>query len=201
MIRKIYLMRHTAVIKPKEKKFIGQTDLMLNSRGIFQAMRLADYFSEIPLAGIYCSSLKRSVDTAEIISRGSKVPLEIIKDFDEINLGSWEGRSFQEIREKYPLEYLKREMDIYNYRIHGGESYADLEERSFGAFKALLENTRGNLLIVGHQGVNRVIISRLLGTDSEDMKPGLLMEMKYGGITVIEKYENSFSVSKNILIA
>lgn len=198
MIRKIYLIRHAAVIKPKEKSFMGSTELMLSSRGIFQAKRLSDFFSEIPLEGIYCSSLRRSIDTAEIISNRCDTPYAVVKEFGEISLGEWEGKSYKEIKESYPLEFIKRDMDIYNYRIPGGESFSEVENRAYNAFESITKNTTGNILIVAHSGVNKVILSKVLGVN---LQKSFNMDQKYGCINIIKKYDSNYTVSKNILIA
>lgn len=198
MVRKIYLIRHAAVIKPKEKIFIGSTELKLSSRGIFQAKRLSNFFSEIPLEGIYCSGLRRSIDTAEIISNGCDKPYAVVKELGEISLGEWEGKSYKEVKESYPLEFIKRNMDIYNYRIPGGESFSEVESRAYNAFQSIVENTNGDILIVAHSGVNKVILSKILRVN---LQKSYNMNQKYGCINIIKKYNNNYSVSKNILIA
>ncbi|MGE5628292.1 MAG: histidine phosphatase family protein [Solirubrobacterales bacterium] len=201
MVRKIYLMRHAAVIKPKEKIFVGSKDLMLSARGIFQAKRISDYFSEIPLEGVFCSSLKRASATAEIICRGRKVPINIVKELNEINVGSFEGKSIKEVAEQYPLEILQRDTDIYNYKFPGGESYFELESRVYGAFCRIIENTTGDILIVAHEGVNRAILSKIIECSGSNLKKNISFDLKCGGINVIKQYNKGYSVSKNILIA
>lgn len=197
MGRNIYLLRHAAVIKPKEKTFIGSTELMLSSTGIFQAKRLAEYFSKLPIQGIYCSSLIRAVNTAEVIAKQCNLPYTTVKELDEISLGEWEGKSFREIKEVCPLEFFKRGMDIFNYTTPGGESFCQLQERAYGAFQKILDSTIGDILIVAHSGTNKAILAKILGVEFQDC---FNMKLKYGNINMIKKYEDSYSISKSLLV-
>jgi len=198
VIRKIYLIRHAAVIKPNEKSFFGSTELMLSSVGISQAKRLSDFFSEIPLKSVYCSSLKRAMDTAEIIADKCYKSYGIVKEFDEISLGEWEGKSFSEIKEKYPLEFAKRGLDIYNYKTPGGESFHEVQNRAYSAFESIINNTNGDILIVSHSGVNKVILSKILRVD---LQKCFGMEQKYACINIINIHGDSYNVSnRNINI-
>lgn len=159
----IYLVRHGAIDTGQERRFIGQIDLPLASSGIRQAEQLRNRLAGADLAGIYCSDLSRSLETARIIAANHPVPLVTDKDLREISLGAWEGHSFAEIRRRYPTEFARRGDDIAGYVPPGGESFASFGRRIMTAFNRLVEQANRNILIVGHAGVNRVIISRLLG--------------------------------------
>ena len=55
----VYLLRHGAIQSPGEgKRYIGWQDQALNDAGRRQALFWADYFSSLPLDGIYCSDLQ-----------------------------------------------------------------------------------------------------------------------------------------------
>ena len=81
----------------------------------------------------------------------------------EISLGKWEGRSFSEVQQRFPVEFDARGQDIENWRPPGGESFADCRERVMGAVGNILRKTRGNILLVAHAGVNRLILCDALG--------------------------------------
>jgi len=167
--RHIYLMRHAAVSKGKEKTFIGSTDLELSDEGIAQAVAASKSLYGKSIRQIYCSGLKRAVGTAEIIAEKCGVD-EVIKveGLNEISLGEWEGKSFKEIKEKYPEEFMKRGEDIFEYKTPKGESFHELQERAFKAFENIVENTKGDILIVAHSGVNKTIIAKMLGLNLQD---------------------------------
>ncbi|AGK99864.1 histidine phosphatase family protein [Desulfoscipio gibsoniae] len=159
----IYLVRHGEIDTGRQKRFIGQIDLPLTSAGVRQAEMLRDRLAGITLAGIYCSDLSRSLLTAQIIAEVHSVSPVADIDLREICLGEWEGRSFADMRQKNPAEFARRGADIAGYIPPGGESFSAFSCRIMTAFNRLVNSVDGDLLLVGHAGVNRVIISQLLG--------------------------------------
>ncbi|MEW6697747.1 MAG: alpha-ribazole phosphatase [Bacillota bacterium] len=161
--RLIYLTRHGAVKINGTKRFIGQTDLPLSGEGIRQAKCLKQELSCVRFSNVFCSDLQRSVQTAGIIAEKHAIRPVACPELREINLGNWEGRTFEEVCRKYPEEFKQRGKDIANYRPTGGESFADCSSRVLNKFNDLVQSSVGNILIAGHAGVNRVILCHILG--------------------------------------
>ena len=181
--RAIYLVRHGAVQSPVDpKRFIGQLDLPLNGEGFVQAERLSEALQDMPLSAVFCSDLKRSVDTAQIIAKPHHVSCIPRLDLREISLGRWEGLSFDEVRKRRPEEFHARGQDIVHFRPPEGESFLDCALRVIPAFYEILASTRGNVLIVGHAGVNRIILSQALGRSLEDL---FGIGQEYGCLNVV----------------
>jgi len=65
----IYLMRHGKIEGSGEKRFVGQTDLPLNSIGIDQAKCWREKLSSVAFSKIVSSDLMRAHETAQIIAR------------------------------------------------------------------------------------------------------------------------------------
>lgn len=166
---KIYLVRHGEIVNDGKKRYIGQTDLPLNDIGKLQANQLRDRLAHVPFNQIICSDLARSVATANIICENQALEPVILKELREIDLGLWDGKYFQEIRDYYPDEYEKRGLDIVNYKTPGGESFAQCADRVRAALDDIVAKALGSILIVGHAGINRIIISRVLGMPMENM--------------------------------
>ena len=145
------------------KRYIGQTDLQLVKTGIRQARKLAAYFSKAPLDAIACSDLKRSLQTARIIAGNRPVKLEPVCALREVDLGEWDGLSIAAVKTCAPEEWQRRGESPAEHRPPGGESFYDLQSRVVPAFQTLIANLQSNLMIVGHAGVNRVILCHLLG--------------------------------------
>lgn len=156
---KIYLVRHGEIINNGKKRYIGQTDLPLNDTGKLQATWLREKLAHVPFSRVFCSNLLRSVATADIICEKHALEPVILKDLREIDMGLWDGKDFQEIRWVFPEEFKKRGIDIVNYQTPGGESFAQCADRVIAALNNILADVFGSILIVGHAGVNRIIIS------------------------------------------
>lgn len=100
----------------------------------------------------------------------------------EIDTGRWEGLSSEEAKERYPEKYAERERDLVGYRFPGGESYRDLSEEVIPVFERILDAATGDILVVAHKGVNRVILAHCL-----DLPLGELFSIPqdYGRVSLI----------------
>ncbi len=166
----LFLVRHGDIqTAAKEKQFIGQTDPPLDARGVCQARFWRRWLSGVRIDHIFTSDLTRCMQTASII--GIDRSVEVVSSFAlrEIRLGSWEGLSFAHVRRRWPEAFRQRGRSIVRFRPPGGENFADLQRRVIPAFEKLLAHSNGNLLIVAHAGVNRVILCQLLGMPLENI--------------------------------
>lgn len=162
MDRKIFLVRHGQIDYGIEKRYIGITDLPLSNAGIGQVTRLKEYFSGLEIKKAYTSPLKRCMQTAEILLEGSSIGREVIDELKEINMGEWENQTIDYIKDHFRELYEKRGANIDTFVPPGGESFEQLQKRVMPAFEYITANTAGNILIISHAGVNRVILSKLL---------------------------------------
>jgi alpha-ribazole phosphatase len=179
----IYLMRHGDIRQDNVKRYIGQADIALNALGRAQAISWRQELAGIPLRRIYCSDLSRSHETACIIAEGRKAPVQPLSKLREINLGAWDGQAIDDVRSHYVGEYEKRGADMVYYRPPAGECFADVAARVIPLFEEIVRNSSGNLLIVGHAGVNKVILCHILGMPLENL---FRLRQDYGCLNVID---------------
>jgi alpha-ribazole phosphatase len=72
----------------------------------------------------------------------------------------------------------------------GGESFEQLQRRVMPAFDRIIDSTDGNILIIAHAGVNRVIISRLIALPLRDI---MKLPQPYGCVNILymdKKHQN-----------
>lgn len=160
-----YLVRHGVTQSNIEGRHIGQREEELTEEGKEQAQSLAEMLRGEPLNAIYSSPQVRAVATALEIVKYHPT-LDVVRDprLRELELGIFDGLMPEEAKRMYSDAYSKREQDKFGFRIPSGESYADLvvRVRSFvDEIRGLYEN--GNVGVVGHQGLNRALLSCLLG--------------------------------------
>lgn len=182
MDKKIYLVRHGRIDTGKEKCYIGVTDLILSKEGIAQAQKLKSFFQNIYIEKAYVSPLIRCVQTADIILENRNVERVLMREFMEINLGQWEEKTFSYIKKFFPEQFKNRGENIATFVTPGGESFEQLRKRVIPVFQAIKENTKDNVLIVAHAGVNRVILSSILSISINDM---FKIDQDYGCVNEI----------------
>jgi probable phosphoglycerate mutase len=162
--RLIYLLRHGRIQNSGEqRRYIGQLDVPLDPEGIRQAERLRERLAPVEFQKIFCSDLERSRETARILAGANAGEVVVCPELREIHLGEWEGMSFAEVVRRFPEKFEARGRDIAYYRIRGGESFADCSQRVLPAYQKIVAETDGPVAIVGHAGVNRLILCHLLG--------------------------------------
>ncbi len=108
-----------------------------------------------------------------------------------MSLGAWDGRFISDIQKEFPEAYEERGKDIVGFHIdENSENFYDLYNRAVPKLKKLINSTEGDIVIVSHAGVIRVIRAYLSGKSVEDM-----MKLKIGRGTyeILEYEENNLS--------
>ena len=67
----------------------------------------------------------------------------------ELNGGDYARMTYDEIKERFPEEYQKRERNKLEYRYPDGESYIDVKDRLSQILMKVV-GCRDSVLIVGH---------------------------------------------------
>jgi broad specificity phosphatase PhoE/adenylate kinase family enzyme len=166
----LYLIRHGQTFYNTEGKIGGDSEL--TDIGMSQANALSKHFSKTKIRFIFTSTKIRTIQMAEHITTKQKDVRHIqIKEFDEIDAGICENMTYKDIREKYPDEYAQRQSNKYDYIYPNGESYRILSERvGRGIKKAIyLSEFSEHIMFIGHQAVNRVILSHFLYRREKDI--------------------------------
>ena len=158
-----YIVRHGITQSNLEGRHLGQREEELTEKGRQQARDLAELLKNENFDVIYTSPLRRARDTASEIAvyHPGKGPLSDPR-LNELHLGIFDGLLPGEARRQFEEEYAARERDKFGFRIPGGESYRMLLERVTPFVRDVTEEfLNGNVCIVGHQGVNRVLLGSL----------------------------------------
>jgi probable phosphoglycerate mutase len=179
----LYLVRHGAIIRVAGKAYIGQIEAPLSEEGVEQAWALRKWLEPVRFSHVYASDLSRAQRTAKIVASPRIRSVDIVPALREISLGEWEGFTFREIEQRFPEEFAARGRDMENWRPPGGESFADCRTRVVSAMRTLLEGAQGNILVVGHAGVNRVILCDVLGVPVANLHS---IGQDYGCLNIIE---------------
>ncbi|MEN1759688.1 MULTISPECIES: histidine phosphatase family protein [Anoxynatronum] len=168
--RMVFLIRHAEpATDHQESTYLGWENPSLSSQGEQQAKAAALALKYRSLQAIYASDLIRAVETAAVIASFHHKPVVQMASLREINLGNWGGKRLSEIKKTDPEAYTRRGREIDTFRPPKGESFADLAKRVLPAFYGILEDTCENIAIVAHAGVNRVILSHLLGMELKSL--------------------------------
>ena len=180
----IYLVRHARPELPfGGGVYYGRTDYPLSDSGAEDAAALGAALSRVKFDHIYSSPMKRARRTASLIVPGRSKEVRVSKDLQEISLGDWEGRTYDEVREQWNEIFEKRGQSFSTTAPPDGECFADVQKRAVPAFDRILKNSpTGNLLVVAHGGVIWTLMCRYFSFKLDDL---FFYPMDYCGVHVI----------------
>jgi len=162
MIR-IYIARHGETIWNVEGRIQGRSDPELSPKGYAQSLALLEQLKERPISAIYSSTLQRSILTAQPIAKYLSLPIQKQTELDEISFGILEGKQLSNMDGEVRIEWERFKENRLTYHIPGAENYTDVANRVKPFVESILQNHRGQeILVVGHKVVNRFLIGLLL---------------------------------------
>ncbi|MFW6171200.1 MAG: histidine phosphatase family protein [Planctomycetota bacterium] len=161
-----FLVRHAATINnmARPPKIQGRgDDLGLSPEGRLQAEATARFLSDQPIAKAFSSPLSRAMETASIIGRPHGLDPAPVAQLHEVDVGRWEGCSWDEIERDEPEAYRRFMANPAEHGYAGGENLTQVQNRVLPAARELFEQQLGHvILVVGHNVVNRVLLASLL---------------------------------------
>ncbi len=174
MPTRILLVRHGATQLTAENRFSGSVGVDLSDEGREQVRRLAVRLHDDKIAAVYCSPLRRTVETATILSQPHGLEPIHKPGLQEISHGRWEGLTRREVEQRFPGEYEAWESDPFTFAPLGGESGVAVLARSLPVIRELVVAHEAQcVLVVSHKATLRILISSLLGFDARGYRDRL----------------------------
>jgi len=174
MTTRLLLVRHGATTLSAEDRFAGSTDVALSDEGRHQAARLGARLADDAIAAVYCSPMRRTIETAALIAEAHKLASVTRPGLREIDHGHWEGLTRQEVEQRFAEEYARWEEDPFTVAPAGGECGVDVMARALPVIRTIIESHLGQkVLVVSHKATIRLAISSLLGFDARGYRDRL----------------------------
>ena len=143
MVVKITYFVHGTTLDNERGLATGWAQGELSDKGIKEAKKLGELVEDKKFNIIFCSDLKRAVDSAEL-GFGKKYNIIQDKKLRECNYGYYTQK---------PAKLFKDNLyQFVNKKFKNGESYKDVEKRIADFLKFLKKNYTGkHIAIVAHQ--------------------------------------------------
>ena len=184
---RLLLVRHGEITTSREWRYVGHLDVALTETGVEQMKRIGERLKNERVDVLLSSDLQRTQKGAEIIGTMIGLKPQPNAAFREINLGEWEGLTRDEIVAQFPVEFEERSQNLPYFRIRNGESFADLQARVIRQIETVLEEFKGkNIALIAHGGVNRVIITHVLGMELNNLTR---IDQAYGCLNIIDYFD------------
>lgn len=191
---RLYLIRHGQVEGHEQRRYNGHADVALTDLGVEQYHLLKDRLADTHISACYSSDLTRCRIGAGIICEQFGIEPVHRPELREVSVGIWESMTWQEIQSRWPDEWQARLNDLVNYRVPEGENLLDVEARLMPVVREILERHRGQeILLVGHGGVNRIILLHAIGAELARM---FNIEQNYGCLNIIDYFSDGRATVK-----
>jgi broad specificity phosphatase PhoE len=164
---RLFLVRHGQTEWNRIGRAQGHQDTPLDETGLRQAARLPEAFKPGEIHRILCSDLQRAIRTAEPLAQAFNLEIETTPTLRERCFGEWEGLSYKEFQ-TYVQE--KSEGDPFHFRAPGGDSLADVWQRT-ATLAEQLKNQQENTLVLSHGGTLAILLAQLI-TDPKNLTFG-----------------------------
>jgi alpha-ribazole phosphatase len=171
---RLILIRHGKTCDNLKRKYSGIRDIGLTRVGWQEAKKIEEKIKGLKVDRVFCSDLKRSWQTAEIIF--SNRTCKIIKNphLREINFGIWEGLTYSQILKRFPAIYKKWLADPFSMDIPSGQRLSSFIQRIKKELRKIVNsNKKQTVALVTHSGVIRVILNT-----SQDIKRSYFWRLK-----------------------
>lgn len=178
----LLLVRHGETAWSATGRHTGRTDVPLTAHGVDEAVSLAAFFRDRHPALVLTSPLRRAAATAELAGLTGGVP---DPDLYEWDYGGYEGVTTAEIQRDRP------DWSLWTHGVppgdaeHPGESAAQVgarADRVLARVADVLRADAGNVVLVAHGHLLRVLTARYLGLPPEQ---GRLFLLRTGTFSVL----------------
>lgn len=137
---RLLLVRHGITQHNINDMYTGQIDAPLTELGERQAAAAARYLAHEKIDLIASSDLQRARYTALAIAEHHQLPVLEDPNLREIGMGTWEGFTPQQIRERDLAEWTAVRGDPVNIAPPGGENFTQLQARAGEALQHYQEH-------------------------------------------------------------
>ena len=183
---RFFLVRHGETAENARMRYLGTRDEPLTENGMRQALQVADVLSQLPIAVIISSPMRRAADTAAPIQKACGVVLRLDRRLAEGSFGRWEGLSRAEVLDlgNPDAELLARWESDPSCAPPGGESINDVQKRVIRLVEELKEEFAGSsVVLVSHVGPIKALLAAALGVSPQASRR---LFLDPGTISVIE---------------
>ena len=139
-VTNVYFVRHA------EPNYENHNDLLreLTPKGMADRSLVTEFLTDKKIDVVFSSPYKRSVDTVLEFADKNNLPIRLVDDFRERKIDSTWIEDFN--------AFAKQQWSDFSYKLSDGECLREVQERNIRALNCVLEQCRGQNIVVGSHG-------------------------------------------------
>ncbi|KAF9364186.1 Fructose-2,6-bisphosphatase [Mortierella sp. NVP85] len=161
--RNIYFSRHGESLFNVMGLLGGDSDLSARGKQYARALPIvvAQHIPNSDKLTVWTSTKKRTIQTAQYLPHKKLA----WKALDELEAGKADALTYEQVEERFPEDFEKRDNDKFNYRYQDGESYRDVVARLEPVIMDL--ERQHDILVIGHQAILRCLYAYFMNYSYE----------------------------------
>ena len=165
----LFLIRHGTTEDNNAGVYCGSKDTPLSKKGSHEISSLKKEHNAPHPDIIYCSDRQRACQTAHILFSGRDIT--VTSALREMDFGSWESLTYQEISETHSDLYTNWLEDPHSFTPPAGEKMSDMEKRIILFLDSIIEmHPHQKIACVTHAGPIRIMACHLLKKNFRDFR-------------------------------
>ncbi|MCL2386475.1 MAG: histidine phosphatase family protein [Defluviitaleaceae bacterium] len=137
----VYFVRHA-----EPNRTVGEdATYPLTEKGLADCALVTEFLRDKGVDVVLSSPFKRAVDTVKNFAETAGLPIDIIDDFRERKVSS--KKWIDDF-----ISFAHKQWDDISYKLEGGESIAETQERNIRALESVLTLYRGKTIAIGTHG-------------------------------------------------
>ena len=187
--KRLYLMRHGKSYEPRLDTPAAPAErdpqLPLTEEGRRGVEATARALAHLRLEAAYASTFLRSCDTARIVALPHAVGVETRPEFEELRVYPEEGGDMRAVARRY----IRLARELARCPAHevvvdeAGRSIGSILDAAWTALGECLDDPPERVLLVAHGGLNRLLLTRMLGLPLHRF---LSLDQDFACVNVIE---------------
>ena len=158
----LHLFRHGQTDWNAERRVQGQSESRLTELGIQQAQELSGRIAELQFDHVYCSSSRRTRETAAHAFAHAEFETTYLDSLREIFMGPWEGQLYDDISRLEPDSFHHFWHEPHLFNVAGAESFAELQQRAMIAIEEIRARHQGErIALVSHGALIKAVLCKI----------------------------------------
>lgn len=185
----LFITRHGETIWNRQGRLQGWQNSPLTEKGVRQGQLLEKALTMYRITRIYTSPSPRALETAQHAQGASGIPIHVLEELKEMNMGDWEGRTLEDIKAKEPENFKDYWSRPHRFKKNSGESFEEVLVRTRRALERMVaESGEENVLVVTHGVTLKALLSHFSDLGFEEFWTRPVVEQ--GSISHVELRED-----------
>jgi broad specificity phosphatase PhoE len=195
MKQTLLIIRHGQTTWNREHRLPGQlAGIALTEEGRQQATLLAEALRVLPISTVISSPLERARETAQYITYGRNLDLQLEPDLMDTNVGHWSGQVFEDLLKNDPA--WRAYLNDPTVAPDGVETFPQVQQRVVAAVERwrMQENVDSSLAFVAHADVVKLLLAHYMHLD---VRHAAKVHIDNASVSIVEinKEERPFVVA------